>query len=524
MPTVRFPLYQHKSIREDGVDKDSSLINMFPEEDPNGYIYLRTRPGTLVFETEDTEPFGRGRGVFNWDDNLVIAVGTRLFAAIRLFDQQYEAFIAGSTVGSFGFGSNILEQILLDQEEEEEENGEGISGDFVEITDQLEEDQGRVSFTQSATDQLLVLSKNTLVIIDRIGGSIESVTVIDNEEEPDFPEETVYGVVYQDGYTFVMTPKGEIYNSDFEEPESWDSSNFIRTLFEADEGMALTKHLNYIVALGSRSTEFFVNEGLEPPGSPLGRADNVYLPYGCVAAESVWETPQRLTFVARDPSENYIVLSINNTEPEIISNPTIERAISGEGVFASQIRGYGLRILGHEFYIMRLQNRTFVYDFETGYWHEWKLGNSNWPFGVGSAFYLNAHRLQLDENGQIVTFSEDQNSDFEGSPIEGFVRTQEFEGGEGQQGVDGYKNKFLRRLELVSDLNDEEESAEVEIRWSDDDYQTWSNWKKMDLRKRPKLTRLGKFRRRAFEIRFQSPTIIRLRELELTYESGTYGV
>jgi len=57
---------------------------------------------------------------------------------------------------------------------------------------------------------------------------------------------------------------------------------------------------------------------------------------------------------------------------------------------------------------------------------------------------------------------------------------------------------------------------------SDDDYQTWSNFREVDLSKnRPMLTNCGTFRRRAYHFRHQSNTPLRIQAVELMIDLGT---
>ena len=395
--------------------------------------------------------------------------------------------------------------------------------EFAEIADIQ-----KLAFTETDADQVMVSSRLGAILIDDDYSATEISDV-------DYPDQTVFGSVYQDGMMFVMTPDGEIFNSDVNDFESWNALNFIRTSFEVDEGIALVRHLNYIMAIGTRSIEFFINEGLPPPGSPLSRAENVYLPYGCPVAESIWETPERCTFIAQDPSGNYIVLSIHNTQPEQISSRYIDRFLQSSGETIRGAKGYGIRVDGQEFYVLRVGGNTFAYDFSTGYWHKWEWRGKNFPAGVGSVFWRNRHRLQRDSDGTILTvrpdLSEDEfpEEDDEEDPtlpwLRRLVRTSEFTGGSQQEGVESFRNKFLSRLELISDVNsvasDEEHIGR--IRWTDDGYNTWKDWRSVDLSRHPKLTRLGRFQRRAFEVEILAPYPYRLYSLELVYSHGGYG-
>ena len=76
-----------------------------------------------------------------------------------------------------------------------------------------------------------------------------------------------------------------------------------------------------------------------------------------------------------------------------------------------------------------------------------------------------------------------------------------------------YNRKFLHRITVVGDLA----TDIIFVRWSDDDYRTWSNLKYLSMSKRPVLYRLGSFRRRAFNIYYTDKAPLRLNGIEFQY-------
>jgi hypothetical protein len=73
--------------------------------------------------------------------------------------------------------------------------------------------------------------------------------------------------------------------------------------------------------------------------------------------------------------------------------------------------------------------------------------------------------------------------------------------------------KRMNSMELVGDTN--RTSANVSVRYTDDDYQTWSDARTVDLSDRPILHNLGSFRKRAFELTHESDTPLRLNTIEV---------
>ena len=61
----------------------------------------------------------------------------------------------------------------------------------------------------------------------------------------------------------------------------------------------------------------------------------------------------------------------------------------------------------------------------------------------------------------------------------------------------------------------------LNVRWSDDDYQTWSNTKAIELSDDfPNWSRLGSFRRRAFNFKHALDFPLRLESLEVSFYEG----
>jgi hypothetical protein len=95
-------------------------------------------------------------------------------------------------------------------------------------------------------------------------------------------------------------------------------------------------------------------------------------------------------------------------------------------------------------------------------------------------------------------------------PIKYGIRTSNIDGGTNQL-------KFYSRLELIGD----KVSGTGYLKFSDNDYQTWSKYRPVDLSKqRSQLYRLGSSRRRAYEIINYDNQPIRLNNIELSVEKG----
>ena len=134
----------------------------------------------------------------------------------------------------------------------------------------------------------------------------------------------------------------------------------------------------------------------------------------------------------------------------------------------------------------------------------------NEPFTIASyASGANLDMIQDSTTGNIYSLDNQTYVDAEG-PIEVLLRTFKFDSGDNN-------TKFISALELIGDKVD----STAYIRYTNDDYQTWSKYRPVNLNaQRSILNRLGKARRRAFEIRHHDNTPLRLEALELSATQG----
>ena len=82
---------------------------------------------------------------------------------------------------------------------------------------------------------------------------------------------TVPGIVYLDGYFFVMDVNGVVYNSAEDDCTSWSALNYTKARQLQGSGAAIGRSGPYLVALKQFSTEFFYDAG-NATGSPISPA------------------------------------------------------------------------------------------------------------------------------------------------------------------------------------------------------------------------------------------------------------
>ena len=184
---------------------------------------------------------------------------------------------------------------------------------------------------------------------------------------------TVPGVVYMDGYIFVMTIQGAIQNCDNGDVTSWNALAFITPEKEPSNAVYLGKSINYVVAFKDWDTEFFYNAAIAAPASPLAPVDSSYLKLGCATADSVVEFDGGIVFMSKRDNlqRSREIHVLNGLTPKKISTPEVERILNGDDL--SECYALYLSTAGHQFYVLTMIDSliTIVYDFNNGLWYQW---------------------------------------------------------------------------------------------------------------------------------------------------------
>jgi len=141
-----------------------------------------------------------------------------------------------------------------------------------------------------------------------------------------FPTTTSSSVVILDGYIFVCVG-GDIYNSDLDLPDSWNTTNFISTETNPDNLVALAKYKNYIVAFGTNTIEFFY-DAANTTGSPLARQEGVQHNIGCIGQGAVTQLEDRIFWIARSGSNYYSIWELDNFKTKKVSSAEFDNILT----------------------------------------------------------------------------------------------------------------------------------------------------------------------------------------------------
>lgn len=326
-----------------------------------------------------------------------------------------------------------------------------------------------------------------------------------------YPAATVAGLECLDGTYYVMATDGSICGSNIQDPMTWDPLNFIAADPSYGPPVALHRHLNYLIASYEMGTQAYYDAG-NATGSPLSPVSNASWTTGAASGESVVELGDELFFMATSQQRGRYIAVISGLQLQSISTPAVERVLSRDSL--QEVYGFGVRTSGHSLYILTLVgiNTTLVFDLASKMWSVWTSTTGSGEGYFLGTNYLNTgsqELLQGHTDGAVYSLSEAAYADVSG-PISMRVVTPPFDGG-------SLRRKFFQACFLHSDTID----GTCQVRYSDDDYQTFSPFRTIDLAsKRKQLHRLGSSRRRSWELLYTGESRLRVRGLEVEVTAG----
>lgn len=498
---LRWPLVNRVQARSDAVPtKDQRLINAYAEYDPDTKEYwVYKRPGLSANTLYGSSRPGRG-----------------------LYTDPYTGYIVAA---------NDQEVILFYP-----------NSSFAATLGLANPTAAFMSFESINSAPRTVVLHNGIAgwILDLSTSSLSQIT------DPNFPPNSqrspalIPGWAYIDGTLYAMDFQGGIWGtSGMDNAANWGGLNLVKASSNADAGVALAKQLNYLVALKQYTTQVFYDAGNAAPGSPLSPVPDSQIPFGCFGAYTVQSIDNTLLWVTSNKTASPQVIQMDNLASKIVSTPTIDKILdnvtfTAQGSNISSVGGPGtfgglfswvLKHGGHRFYAITsiYLNITLVYDLDQKLWYIWTDPNGNyWPVSAlsyvppsvtsGSVVVNAAHLAQDYNNGNIYYLDNDAvypNDNGVLFPVD--IYTPNFDAG-----VDRVKVLNMMRFNA-----DQTNGSILKVRHSNDDYQTWSNFRTVNLaRERPILTDEGAFYRRAYHFRHMCNKPLRLKTVDLQLDIG----
>lgn len=458
----RLPLVVVTSNRNESVTKDARLVNCYIEISKEGELDIYKRPG---LSSAGVIADGQiGRGLFFWQGATYAVYGSVLYRN-------------GVSVGTGLDTSNGLYHF------------DSILG---------------------AVPKLILGNGKKAYAYDTVGGLSSDLHTIDS----DYPIETVKGFAYLNGPIYVMQSQAVIWGSKVNSVSvagDWDPLNFIRAQIEPDNGVFMSKQLVYVVALKQWSTEYFFDAG-NAVGSPLGSVQGMKVHYGCAHADSVQKIDDVLCFLSTNQAASLQVSMLNQGAFKVVSTPAIDRLLNN--INTTTIYSWQLKLNGHSFYVITFKegNLTLAYDIVQDLWFQWTDFQGNYfPIVASSYDTQQRHVLQHENNGRLYYIDSNVYKDLN-DPIVVDIITPNFD-------ADTYRRKQLNMMKFVGD---QVEGSVLQVRRTDDDYISWSQWRQVDLgAKTPMLTNCGTFKKRAYHLRHTQDLPFRIRAVEVQYDVGT---
>lgn len=462
----RWPLIIMPSNRQENTDKDARLVNGYMEKELGGDTWLYKRPGILR-SSNPSGGSGLGQGVYNWQGDIYTIVNGHLFK-----NNSDKGGTIDTTNGVYTWSS--------------------VMGATPKVVFQ----NGIEAFCYDDTNGL-----------QQITGNIANAA----------PWPYRKGWAYLDGTLYICQQNANIWcsdpaNDDITTPAVWSPANGIVAYIEPNRAVALAKQLVYVVIFKETSTEIFYDQA-NPTGSPLGRVSGAKVNYGCISQDSVRQLDGALFWLCTNESAAVQVMRMDNLRPEIISTPAIERLLANADY--TTVYSWTLKLEGHRWYAVTLVNNnlTLLYDVTTGLWSQWTDSNGNYLPFVDSTYKTSTAEtlLQHATDGWLYTVSSNNFTD-QGNRITLDIYTPNFDAG---------TSRFKTLQSLYFDTNQIAGSV-LDVRYSDDDYQTWSDFRPVDLSlQKPMLVNLGSFKRRAFDLRHSKPTRFRMKAMDFQTDIGT---
>jgi hypothetical protein len=335
-----------------------------------------------------------------------------------------------------------------------------------------------------------------------------ALTKIADADFPGNAGKTIAGTfAFLDGYAFIMTSDGLIYNSDLNSITAWTASNFLSANEYPDKGVGLIRFRNTILAFGKESMEVYRNAG-NAAGSPLSRIPEYSQLIGCISADAITSIKDTVFFCGSTKQGVISLYSYNGQTPVPISPPEINAQLTLAG--PTNVTITSMSFYGRHFVVCQALNTTFVYCIEENNWHEWSSSEPLWykSDGVISGSSMVCYTISnISTSGKVFVFNPSNTSyQDNGAAFTASIQTSKLDLG-------NMLRKSWGKMNVVGDQANA--ASTLSIAWSDDDYQSYSTVSSVDMSgNRPCVSRTGSSRRRSWILSHSVNTSLRLEALE----------
>jgi hypothetical protein len=156
----------------------------------------------------------------------------------------------------------------------------------------------------------------------------------------DFPDQlgtplVVTGPIIQMNMIFhALTTSGVIYSSGGatgtgNDPTTWASTATINTYQDPDQSVTLARYKHHILAFGTNSVEFFNDEGIPAPASPLQRTEQAAIRFGTIGPKTVINVADTIYWLSSGRNNTIGLWKMDGYEPVRVSTPREDVKLAG---------------------------------------------------------------------------------------------------------------------------------------------------------------------------------------------------
>lgn len=362
------------------------------------------------------------------------------------------------------------------------------------------------------------------------GGAWTQITDADFPPNLGTPEPiaTGSGPAHMDGYMFVMTKNGKIWNSDLNSVANWTANSYITDQSYPDGGVGVARYKNLIVAFGKYSISFYQNTG-NATGSPLTIIASATSRIGAFTGGqgdfvSIRSVGENIFFIGTEfDSGRRAIYKLNGYSPQKISNAFIDKFLNDPsasyGISMGLVGVLTMHGMTHLLLATNSGGAGFSYCIETDMW--WKVGGGGAISAIVAATGIasNSYFTTLGVSNTDCIFKI-VGSAYTDNAV-AYTQTVQTE----LLDMGTMSKKVITRVRVVGDI--QSSASAVTVSYSDDDYATFTTLGTIDMSDAAAvangLTRAGTTRRRAWKLQHSANTPLRLEALELEYsvEAGT---
>lgn len=384
------------------------------------------------------------------------------------------------------------------------------------LTNVFATSSGAIGFTEFLYDD------GTVKIVASDGSATSGIVTIDSANtvvtsaDADIPAHDP-NIVFLDGYLFLVKDNSSIiYNSENNNPLSFTTDAIIAPEQEPDLVVRLAKINNYLLAFGTNSIEYYWDAANAAPDSPMQRNDAPIKINSYLAGFATYGN--QIFYIGLDAAGQPDVFKMSDFKLESIGSPSISRYLNTATDNISSWVGAVVSFQGHTFYVINAgTSKSWAIDLDSGL-------TTRFAFQAGTTFDIlksvnivtttsaRTYFCLDNSTSEIYKFDEslyrDNGTNF---TVQFITEANDF----------GTLNrKTMKRLAIVGDRPGA--VSNISVSWSDDDYQTYSTARTIDLNQDlPCCYQLGWFRQRIFKFSYTDNYPMRIQDIEVDINKGT---